>query len=242
MVAAVLLVLASMPATLQAGVPQVDASRRDGARESGASCPPEMVFIPAASVPLGAAVSALSLPPNPPHVATLRAFCIDRLEVSVATYKSCPWCARSGNVDAGVCRDGSDLLPIRCITQQEAEQYCSSHGRRLPSSDEWEYAARGTDQRMYPWGNTVPSPTFSLPREVGTDPRDVSPFGVTDMGGNIGEWVADRAPRPLAGQCGVVRGATFLTRQHPQWPSSVVFTGCDVPTPIVGVRCAMDVP
>jgi len=240
-----LLLLASMPTTVSADVVELDRARPDSGHDAGPSCPPEMVYIPAANVRLGAAASgpqSLSNPPNPPHFARLRAFCIDRFEVSVATYATCPWCVRSGRVDAGLCQDGPDQLPVRCITQLEAGQYCASHGRRLASSDEWEYAARGTDQRMYPWGNALPSTAFALPREVGADPHDVSPFGVLGMQGNVAEWVSDRAQNSGGRPCGVVRGASLLTRVDAQWPASVVFAKCDLPTPLVGVRCAMDAP
>jgi len=241
MVATLLLLIASMPTTLQADVPQVDASRG----ESNATCPPDMVYVPAASVRLGSAVSgarSVASPPNPPHVAVVRAFCIDRLEVSVAIYNSCSWCGRSAMADAGICRYGSDQLPVRCIRQQDAEQYCSSHGRHLPSSDQWEYAARGTDQRMYPWGNPAPPTAFVLAREIGTDPHDVSPFGIADMGGNVGEWVSDQAQLPLGGPCGVVRGSLPQTRFFSPWPGSVVYTRCEEANAFVGFRCEMDLP
>ena len=253
-VATSILAVASMPATLNADVVQVAASHPDAGADSSSSCPPDMVQISPGSVSLGSAVSGIrsqSRPPNPPHVAYLRGFCIDRLEISVGAYKSCPWCARSARSDAGtpgsrgrdlLCEYGSDQLPIRCITQQESEQYCSSGGRRLPTSDEWEYAARGTDQRMYPWGNAIPRTTISRFREVGSDQRDISPSGVADLQGNIGEWVSDRVPLAPSGQCGVVRGVAMLTESYPEFPGAVVFTGCDVPTVFVGFRCAMDAP
>lgn len=248
-VATVLLLLASMPTPLKADVVQVDASRQDAAFESGASCPSDMVYIPPGRVQLGAAVSAAqfgpSSPPNPPHWGVFGGFCIERVEVSAKAYKTCSSCSRKGTPDASVCQLGPDRLPIQCITQSESEQYCTFFGRRLPTSDEWEYAARGTDKRMYPWGNAKPQAHLWAFHEVGTDPHDVSPFGVADMGGNVGEWVSDRAMHfMVSAQCGVVRG--YVSSQAiPQWPSSVVFTqiSCDagLPPPFVGFRCAKDI-
>ena len=249
-VAMLLLLLASAPTNVKADVIDVHAPRQDAAFESGALCPPDMVYIPPGRAQLGAAVSAAqfgpSSPPNPPHWGVFGGFCIERVEVSAKSYKACSSCSRKGTPDASVCQLGPDRLPIQCISQVESEQYCAFFGRRLPTSDEWEYAARGTDGRMYPWGNAKPQVAHLWAfHEVGTDPHDVSPFGVADMGGNVGEWVSDRAMHFMVStQCGVVRG-DVSSEAIPHWPSSVVFTqiGCDVgvPRPFVGFQCAKEI-
>jgi formylglycine-generating enzyme required for sulfatase activity len=141
--------------------------------------------------------------------------------------------------------------PVNCIDWDRAKAYCASVGKRLPTEGEWELAARGTDQRRFPWGAAAPSghactqSTSTCP--VGSFPAGKGPFGTQDMAGNVAEWTATEIcttyKSPFSGivstPCSVVvRGGSFgdkpadmTTTQRPRYTATMSSTG-------FGVRCA----
>jgi formylglycine-generating enzyme required for sulfatase activity len=126
---------------------------------------------------------------------TIPPFSIERTEVTNRQYELC--------VRAGICAmpAGNALddpqassLPVTSVTAQQAGRYCLWLGRHLPTYYEWEYAARGSEGRAWPWGST-PTATRVLPISstsaqayaAGSFPYDVSVEGVRDMAGNVSE-------------------------------------------------------
>jgi formylglycine-generating enzyme required for sulfatase activity len=91
---------------------------------------------------------------------------------------------------------GAEAHPVTRISWHQAQSYCKQVGKRLPTEDEWEKSARGTDARLYPWGNKIPRkkphPFYSgiIKRRVGLNKKDNSPYGVRDMAGSVWEWTA----------------------------------------------------
>jgi len=92
--------------------------------------------------------------------------------------------------------------PATTVFWAEAQQYANWAGKQLPSEEQWEKAARGTDGRLYPWGAELPTPELgvfvdmqtkqiSMIQPVGSHPQGASPYGCMDMAGNVYEWTRD---------------------------------------------------
>jgi formylglycine-generating enzyme required for sulfatase activity len=102
----------------------------------------------------------------------------------------------------------ADDVPLTYVTRDEAQARCEAMGARLPTEVEWEVAARGDDDRLWPWGDEPPDTARAVfgrgiggPSPVGRHPAGASPFSALDMAGNVYEWTAES----------VVRGGSYLS-------------------------------
>ena len=142
---------------------------------------------------------------GPRHKVWLDAYAMDIYEVTTGRYarflaatgRESPWLWESVSLD----RDRD--RPVIGVDWYDAQAYCRWAGKHLPTEAEWERAAKGTDERRYPWGNQDPTPKranfaigarFSYSQvlmPVGQYEEGKSPDGLYDMAGNVWEWVAD---------------------------------------------------
>ena len=187
---------------------------------------------------------------TPPHeVCFDHPFWIGNTEVTNRLYSS------SSSTDMQAMYRGPSW-PRETVTWQEASQFCMSHNARLPTEAEWEFAARGPDALIYPWGNEfhlerLISGRLS-PADVASVPAGVAWVGAFDMSGGVAEWVADwYTPYPQAsvtdphlpadGQQRVLRGgswfsfASFFVRTSHRESASP-----DTANSTIGFRCARD--
>jgi len=182
---------------------------------------------------------------NPQHPVTVSDFWLDQTEVSNARYRQC--------VEAGICAEPINCKkgestyqdaekayhPVVCVGWDDVQAYCEWAGARLPTEAEWEYAFRGEQNLVYPWGNTFDGTNlnycdmnctqshadegyddgFAKSAPVGSYPDDVSWCGALDMSGNVSEWVADWSGSYSSG-----------TERNPTGPSSgteKILRGCN---------------
>jgi formylglycine-generating enzyme required for sulfatase activity len=221
---------------------------------------------PSALVPAGVFVMGDD-EASPRREVYVDAFYMDRFETTTARYAE--FLASSGSVDppehwSETGSNARDELPVIGVDWYGADAYCRWARKRLPTEAEWEKAARGDDERRYPWGdasptlehanyqNTSPEPYDGGLSPVGTHPLGKSPFGVEDLSGNAAEWVADwhaeslragdaRNPRgPEEGAAKVVRGGGRFDPDYRIGATVRFFASPDTRAEDIGFRCASD--
>jgi len=223
-----------------------------------------MVLVPAGEFTMGSTTGDAD--EQPAHLVHVDAFLIDIYEVTVMRYAAFLK-ATGGNSPSDWKTANQPIYqkrPVANVEWAEAAAYCTWAGKRLPTEAEWEKAARGTDGRLYPWGNNPPTPRHArygktashnhgTLASVGTLEQGKSPYGLYDMAGNVWEWVQDwydpryyeKSPKnnpkgPEAGTKRVLRGSGWQN----ETPTVRIFTRVDsdpaVRNESTGFRCARD--
>ena len=223
--------------------------------ETPAIVPGEMVFIPAGEFLMG--TNDKETPAYPEHKVSLPAFWIDKYEVSNEEFMD--FATKNKYAGEGAKEDKDWRLfatiermsnPVVYITWKDADTYCKAQGKRLPTEEEWEYAARGTNSYLYPWGNewiasraNTADGGAGIITDIGKYDGDVSPFGVHDMLGNVQEWTAswyktykgNPKSDPKSGETiRVIRGLSYiysgkkgsLANRNAQLPTALNDFGC----------------
>ncbi|MEK7702549.1 MAG: SUMF1/EgtB/PvdO family nonheme iron enzyme [Nitrospirota bacterium] len=163
-----------------------------------------MVFIPAGVFPMGGGDEG-GFDESPQRIIFLNAYYIDQHEVTHKDYQRFATMLKRAMPDIPVFEDDvkklkSDDLPIVGATWMDATAYCKWADNRLPTEAEWEKAARGSDPRKWPWGDSFnekwvnargEADGFLYTAPVGSYERGRSFYGLYDMAGNVSEWVDD---------------------------------------------------
>jgi eukaryotic-like serine/threonine-protein kinase len=207
-----------------------------------------MVYVPGGTFQMGS--TAGDSDEQPVHAVTLDGFWIDQYEVTNAQYAA--FMNAQGNqieggetwlVESDLClieregdtfqpKAGYNQHPVILVSWYGAKAYCEWVGARLPTEAEWEYAARGPEGNVYPWGDDPPTCEWAQFNEcegrtiaVGGLPAGASWCGVHDMAGNVWEWVADwygkypsqaqtNPTGPETGDARVLRGGGWSTLSY----------------------------
>jgi formylglycine-generating enzyme required for sulfatase activity len=241
---------------------------------SGSAPPAGMVFVAAGPFVMGRDGGFPD--ESPTHTVILSDYWIDRYEVTLREFQR--FLLSQGKVFAPLI--SSDSLPqdyfvnpayrdfpVVNVNWAAAREYCQFVGKRLPKEAEWEKAARGTDGRLYPWGNqwaegransretrfrSLPAANLHFTSRVGQYSDGVGPYGTMDMAGNVAEWVEDwYGPYPdnndvpaeaYKQKYKVVRGGSWIASSL-----SLTVVARDYSDPrfgyeSIGFRCAADKP
>lgn len=223
--------------------------------------PPGMVFVPAGEFWMGSDDANAEPDEKPLRLVFVPAFYIDQFEVTNRRYKEL--------MPGHRYPPGEDDLPVTHVLKRDAEAFCRRAGRRLPTSAEWEKAARGTDGRVYPWGNDFSAGLANIGRRRlagatnliscdtpltpsqgklrgGSFPKGRSPYGCQDMAGNVWEWVSDVwADKDFIGRGsgearGILRGGAHSYSPKQARASYQGFEALETTCHDVGFRCATD--
>lgn len=192
---------------------------------------------------------------KPMHEVEIAPFFMDRTEVTNEEYlrfvqaTSRPGPSHWAN---GLYPEGQAQYPVVNVTWEDARAYAAWANKRLPTEAEWEFAARGGDGRVYPWGNEWKNSYANSARggngrlaAVGSFPAGASPFGLLDMCGNVWEWTADNlmsyAGNSIELAAGkVIRGGAY---DVPKERSTATYRGVVPPEKSydkTGFRCVRD--
>jgi formylglycine-generating enzyme required for sulfatase activity len=203
-----LLGLAAYPAT---AAPPVDKGAKESAtgqkqsQEKPALAQPiegSMAVVPAGEFMMGSPTGDSD--EKPAHKVFVETFSMDKYEVTVGQYAAF---LQAKGIDPPsdwktMNQSAHQKRPVANVDWADAFAFCKWAGKRLPTEAEWEKAARGTDDRLYPWGNEAPTPLHAnfgksdwnnhgVLAPIGTFEAGKSPYGIYDMAGNVWEWVND---------------------------------------------------
>ena len=177
------------------------------------------------------------------------AFYIDKYEVTNRQYQE--FCKAKNHPPSRYAKwpqFNDNRQPVVGISWNDAQAYCKWAGKRLPTEEEWEKAARGSDRRLWPWGDERDNKRFNgrwlgryASAPVGSFPSGDSPYGVSDMAGNVWEMTSGSWPTPDSPSGRTMRGGSYLNtlpevRTTVRWATGLEEKGAEY----LGFRCVKD--
>jgi serine/threonine-protein kinase len=219
--------------------------------EPASSAPSGMVYVPGGTFTMGRD-NAPNPEETPAHSVTVAPFYIDKELVTQAQYSGF---LQKSKGEPATYPDSQATWPATNVSWEDAQAYCERAvpGGRLPTETEWEFAARGTDGRLYPWGNSFSSALVNSleggldhPEPVGIRPRNASPFGVLDMSGNVWQWCSDdfkpylgqTSAFPIPDDAKVIRGGSYKCDNDHVTTTTRNLDHASTRSPLIGFRCA----
>jgi serine/threonine protein kinase len=237
------------------------ASKTETDATNGPNWPPTgMAYVPGGTFMMGS--NQGDLDSRPAHSVTVKPFFIDKYEVTRADYAKF---VRETNrrqplgwLENGTFPPRTERWPVTGVSWDDAIDYAKWAGKRLPTEQEWEFAARGSDGRLYPWGTewkkeaaNAGTTTHGRVGDVGEHSEGASPFGAFDMVGNAWEWTASdwvpyprgRLQYPPQGDEKVIRGGSWQSSSQyatTVYRSGIARSGDKSGYESTGFRCVKD--
>lgn len=230
--------------TTVAEAPKPPEPKTEAPAKPASPCPPEMVFVAGGNYKMG----ILKVD------AVVQDLCMDKVETTAKEFEACvneKKCTDSFATcapEATYKKAGKEDHPMVCVDFKQAVDYCTSKGKRLPSDEEWEWAARGgAEARLYPWGNEPPKDQIcwsgngtarNSTCSVNEHPAGATKDGLLGMAGNVFEWTTnkqDSRTKDRVGRGGSWRdGLTSQMRTDRPGKFEVTYR-CG----FLGIRCVM---
>ena len=205
--------------------------KQPSAKKEGAKNYDEMIVIPAGKFIFGRPGSTKEI--------NLPAFAIDKYEVTNKQFSRFNLDHKYGK--------GGDNYPATMVALVEASDHCAALDKRLPTEQEWEKAARGTDGKIYPWGNefdkvlcitkeSVEEGKEPFVAPVGSCEKGNSPYGVADMAGNVWEWTSS-----FEDKYSILKGGSFFEGRNYSTSYNNLLSMPSDAKGYVGFRCVKDI-
>jgi formylglycine-generating enzyme required for sulfatase activity len=257
----------------------------DAGGDAGASAPRGMLLVPGATFWMGcnASIDTMCSGPGavvdgespadelPYHQVSVPAFYLDTTHVSQGDYEPCVRATACTAPTSDWSPGARASYPVHFVTWPQADQFCAWAGKRLPTEAEFELAARGTDGRVYPWGNDPPTcdranfaphgarcaplVNATSTEPVGSHSTNAGPYGHLDLAGNLWQWMSDwysptyyasspsSDPRgPSTGDAHAKRGGSLIDEAFRLRTSRRWHHPTNDPVEDVGFRCAKSAP